>query len=127
MPDQIEEGSSAMFDFHRPATSPIHTTCTFLEDDIPGPRDDEPNETIRIESPVNSNRISSNESTATAAIDFIDVSSNANAFDQSYIDVDVMENEQARPRQLGRRAEFRSRIVSITTELSAEGDQVSRR
>lgn len=33
--------------------------------------------------------------------------------------------EESRPRQLGRRSEVRSRIVSITAERNAEGDQVS--
>lgn len=33
--------------------------------------------------------------------------------------------EESRPRQLGRRSEMRSRIVSITAERNAEGNQVS--
>lgn len=33
--------------------------------------------------------------------------------------------EESRPRQLGRRSEMRSRIVSITAERSAEGNQVN--
>lgn len=34
------------------------------------------------------------------------------------------ENEQIRPRQLGRRAEGRNRVVSITTETNSLGNQV---
>lgn len=42
------------------------------------------------------------------------------------VNLEYDDDGDARPRQLGRRAEPRNRIVSITTERSSEGDQVSK-
>lgn len=44
--------------------------------------------------------------------------------DGIHLRVDLDSDGNDRPRQLGRRAEPRSRIVSITAERSSEGDQV---
>lgn len=55
--------------------------------------------------------------------DTLTLNANENQLNVNLLENEVT-NEMARPRQMGRRAEIRPRIVSITAECCAEGNQV---